>query len=626
MNKSNIFVVLIIIAGIYGCNQDKKEPIKIKESHKMTSKTVVYQVFTRLFGNTNSTNKPWGTLEENGVGKFNDFTDKALKEIKNLGVTHMWYTGVPHHNVITDYTKYGISNDDPNVVKGRAGSPYAVKDYYNVNPDLAVNVDNRLVEFKALIERTHKAGMKVVIDIVPNHVARNYQGLTNPEGVEDFGASDDKTKTYDVNNNFYYIQGEYFEVPDYLPGFEPLGGQDHPLADGKFEEYPAKWTGNGSRLAKPGPHDWYETVKVNYGVRPDGTKDFDELPDGFDNEDYKTHFEFWKDKTIPDSWKKFRDIALYWTDFGVDGFRYDMAEMVPVEFWSYMNSSIKMKNPDVYLLAEVYNPSLYRDYIKKGKMDYLYDKVQLYDTIKHVMQGHGSTDNIPPILEDLRDIEHHMLNFLENHDEQRIASPDFAGSAKKGKPAMVVSATISTSPTLIYFAQEFGESGAEEVGYGNPTRTSIYDYVGVPKLQRWVNSKKFDGGQSTDNEKALRDFYKRLLNFTIKSSALAGNYQDIHAHNRQNTEWYNDKVLSFIRWSDDEKLIVITNFNAENTYGFELGLPQDIIEKWNLIDGDYQVEDQLYNTYKSTLKVSNNQATVRIDIKPLESFILKIEE
>ena len=626
MNKSNIFVVLIIIAGIYGCNQDKKEPIKIKESHKMTSKTVVYQVFTRLFGNTNSTNKPWGTLEENGVGKFNDFTDKALKEIKNLGVTHMWYTGVPHHNVITDYTKYGISNDDPNVVKGRAGSPYAVKDYYNVNPDLAVNVDKRLEEFKALIDRTHKAGMKVVIDIVPNHVARNYQGLTNPEGVEDFGASDDKTKTYDVNNNFYYIQGEYFEVPDYLPGFEPLGGQDHPLADGKFEEYPAKWTGNGSRLAKPGPHDWYETVKVNYGVRPDGKKDFDELPDGFDNEDYKTHFEFWKDKTIPDSWKKFRDIALYWTDFGVDGFRYDMAEMVPVEFWSYMNSSIKMKNPDVYLLAEVYNPSLYRDYIKKGKMDYLYDKVQLYDTIKHVMQGHGSTDNIPPIQEDLRDIEHHMLHFLENHDEQRIASSDFAGSAKKGKPAMVVSATISTSPTLIYFAQEFGEPGAEELGYGNPTRTSIYDYVGVPTLQRWVNDKKFNGGQSTDNEKALRDFYKRLLNFTINSSALAGNYQDIHAHNRQNTEWYNDKVLSFVRWSDDEKLIVITNFNTENTYGFELGLPQDIIEKWNLIDGDYQVEDQLYNTYNSTLKVSNNQATVRIDIKPLESFILKIKK
>ena len=627
MNKSNIFVFLLLIATIVGCNQIKKtEPIKAKEEKTMTKKTVVYQVFTRLFGNTNTTNKPWGTIEENGVGKFNDFTDKALKEIKDLGVTHIWYTGVPHHDVITDYTQYGISNDDPDVVKGRAGSPYAVKDYYNVNPDLAVNVENRLEEFKALIERTHKAGMKVVIDIVPNHVARNYKSLTNPEGVEDFGASDDKTKTYDVNNNFYYNPGEAFKVPEFLNGYKPLGGEDHPLSDGKFEENPAKWTGNGARASQPGFYDWYETVKINYGVRPDGTRDFDSLPEGYDAKDIKAHNEFWKDKTVPDSWIKFRDIALYWLDLGVDGFRFDMAEMVPVEFWSYMNSSIKTKNPDAYLVAEVYQPHLYRDYIKKGKMDYLYDKVQLYDTIKHVMQGHGSTDNIPPIQDDLKDIEHHMLHFLENHDEQRIASPDFAGSAEKGKPAMVVSATISSSPTLIYFAQEFGEPGAEDLGFGDPTRTSIFDYGSVPSLVRWNNNQNFDGGQSTEQEKALRDFYKRLLNFTINSSALAENYQDIHLFNRENTEWYNDKVLSFVRWSEDEKLIVVSNFNAENTYGFELGLPQDIIEKWNLKDGEYQVVDQLYNTFTSTLNVENNQARVRVDIKPLESFILKIQE
>jgi len=627
MNKTNIFVVLIIIAGIVGCNQSKKEqPTNIKESKTMTNKTVVYQVFTRLFGNTNTTNKPWGTIEENGVGKFNDFTDKALNKLKGLGVTHIWYTGVPHHDVITDYTEFGISNDDPDVVKGRAGSPYAVKDYYNVNPDLAVNVENRLEEFKALIDRTHKAAMKVIIDIVPNHVARNYRGLTNPEGIEDFGASDDKSVTYHVNNNFYYNPGETFKVPEFLNGYKPLGGEKHPMSDGKFDENPAKWTGNGARASQPGFYDWYETIKVNYGVRLDGTKDFDSLPEGCHNEDYKKHFEFWKDKIVPDSWNKFRDITHYWLDFGVDGFRFDMAEMVPVEFWSFMNSSIKMKNPEAYLIAEVYNPSLYRDYIKKGKMDYLYDKVQLYDTIKNVMQGHGSTDNIPPIQEELKDIEHHMLHFLENHDEQRIASPDFAGSAEKGKPAMVVSAAISTSPTLMYFAQEFGEAGEENAGFGSSTRTSIFDYVGVPTLQRWVNDKKFDGGKSTDYEKALRDFYRRLLNFTINSSALTGKYQDIHHFNRQNTEWYNDKVLSFVRWNDDEKLIIISNFNAENTYGFELGLPQDIVDKWNLKDGEYQLEDQLYKIFTPTLKVNNNQARVRVDVKPLESFILKLKE
>ena len=618
-----IAIIVFIVLSFIRCKTESNQSMGLDKSAK---KEVIYQVFTRLFGNTNTTNKQWGTISENGVGKFNDFTDKALQEIRDLGVTHIWYTGVPHHGVITDYTKYGISNDDPDVIKGRAGSPYAVKDYYNVNPDLAVNPENRLEEFKALINRTHAVGLKVIIDIVPNHVARNYQSLTKPDDLEDFGEKDNKTVVYDVNNNFYYNPDEAFQVPDPIDGYKPLGGARHPLVDGKFEEVPAKWTGNGSRLSKPNMNDWYETVKINYGIDPDGKKDFAELPTDFDKEDYQKHFEYWQDKTVPDSWVKFRDIVLYWTEIGVDGFRYDMAEMVPVEFWSYLNSSLKMKNPEALILAEVYNPSLYRDYIKKGKMDYLYDKVQLYDTIKHIMQGHGSTDNIPPIQNDLADIEHHMVHFLENHDEQRIASPQFAGNAEKGKPAMVVSAAISTSPTLVYFGQELGEPGAEDAGFGKPSRTSIFDYIGVPHMQRWVNDKKFDGGQSSEDEKALRDFYKRLLNFTINSSALAGHYQDIHAFNREQTEWYNDNVLSFVRWSTDEKLIIVTNFNAENTYGFDLNLPQGLIQKWKLDNGEYQVEDQLYKSYASILRVNTNKASVRVDLKPLESFILKIKQ
>ena len=619
------FLILILVLSL-ACNKSMKTDIELtKTAVDKKQKTVVYQVFTRLFGNTNTTNKPWGTIVENGVGKFNDFTDKALREIKGLGVTHIWYTGVPHHDVITDYTKFGISDDDPDVVKGRAGSPYAVKDYYNVNPDLAENPENRLEEFKALIERTHKAGLKVIIDIVPNHVARNYHSLSKPKGVEDFGASDDTAVVYNVNNNFYYNPGESFQVPEGLITHKPLGGEENPLSDGLFDESPAKWTGNGARVSRPNLNDWYETVKINYGISPEGRRDFNLLPEGFENENYVKHFEFWQDKTVPDSWFKFKDIALYWLNFGVDGFRYDMAEMVPVEFWSYMNSNIKMINKEAFLMAEVYNPSLYRDYIRKGKMDYLYDKVQLYDTIKHIMQGHGKTDNIPPIQEDLKDIEHHMLHFLENHDEQRIASPEFAGNAEKGKPAMVVSATISTSPTMIYFGQEVGEPAAEDAGFGKASRTSIYDYIGVPHLQRWVNNKQFDGGQSTNEELALRDFYKRLLNFTINSSALAKHYQDIHLFNRKHTEWYNDKVLSFVRWSEEEKLVIVSNFSLEKAYGFELQIPQDIIKTWDLKDGEYQVQDQLYDEYHSTLKIKNQQATTRIDIKPLESFILKIK-
>ncbi len=606
---------------LLSCQQPTTKEMKESKTQKIN----VYQVFTRLFGNKNTTNKAWGTIEENGVGKFNDFDDKALTEIKNMGITHIWYTGVPHHDVIRDYTAYGISNDDPDVVKGRAGSPYAVKDYYNVNPDLAVDPAHRLEEFEALIQRTHNLGMKVVIDIVPNHVARNYQSVTNPEGTKDFGADDDTSVEYARDNNFYYIPGQDFQVPDFLNGYLPLGGEANPLSDHQFHESPAKWTGNGSREAKPGFYDWYETVKINYGIRPDGSKDFETLPEEYAHKDYKEHAAFWADKQVPDSWRKFRDIALYWTDKGVDGFRYDMAEMVPVEFWSFMNSSIKMKNPEAFLMAEVYNPGLYREYIQKGKMDYLYDKVELYDTLKHIMQGHGSTDNLVPIQEGLADIEHHMLHFLENHDEQRIASKGFAGNAEKGRPAMVVSACISTSPTMVYFGQEVGEPGDGNPGFGSETRTTIFDYWGVPNHQRWMNNGAFDGGQLTPKERELRAFYVKLLNTVKDHSAFTGHYKEIHRHNRAHTPYYNDRVFSFVRWDDHEKLLVVSNFDADSTFGFSVSLDWDLINQWQLKPGIYSMTDLLSGKSDYKLKVDKTGASVRVDLKPLESVILKME-
>ncbi|MDT0552608.1 alpha-amylase family glycosyl hydrolase [Urechidicola sp. P050] len=602
----------------------EKQESNTDHSNKEERKKVVYQVFTRLFGNTNTTNKPWGTIEENGVGKFNDFTEKALKEIKDLGVTHIWYTGVPHHATITDYSDYGISNDDPDVVKGRAGSPYAVKDYYNVNPDLSENPEHRLEEFKALVKRTHEAGLKVIIDIVPNHVARKYEGKSSPKGIEPFGASDNSSLEYAKHNNFYYIQSKSFKVPVWENEYKPLGGDTHVLVDRKFEESPAKWTGNGSRLAQPSFYDWYETVKVNYGVKQDGTKDFEGLPLDSEKMKYQDFVKFWSDKDIPKSWIQFKDIAMFWLEMGVDGFRYDMAEMVPVEFWNYMNSTIKSKYSEAFLLAEVYNPSLYRDYIFKGKMDYLYDKVALYDTIKNIMQGRGSTDNLSKIQEDLNDIEHHMLHFLENHDEQRVASPEFAGNAEKGKPAMVVSATISTSPTLIYFGQEVGEPGVENAGFGSASRTSIFDYIGVPHHQRWMNDKKFDGGQSSSKEMELREFYKRLLSFTVTSEALMGGYKEIHHYNRKKTVGYNDQLFSFVRWSKNEKLIIISNFDDANMYDLEFKIPSSILQKWKLTDKEYQLLDQLNNQKPYSMFYKEQEGTIKLTLEPLQSLILKL--
>ncbi|MDD3744276.1 MAG: alpha-amylase family protein [Lentimicrobiaceae bacterium] len=622
MNIYRRGVLALLSVSLLSLNAYAREENKTMNRNQ---KIVVYQVFTRLFGNTTTNNLPWGSLEQNGVGKFNDFTDKALEEIRSMGVTHIWYTGVLHHAVIRDYTGYGISNDDPDVVKGRAGSPYAIKDYYNVNPDLAVDPAARKAEFKALIERSHQHGLKVIIDIVPNHVARKYISVSNPEGVEDFGASDDSSVEYARNNNFYYIPGKSFIVPEPLDNYRPLGGEAHPLADGFFDENPAKWTGNGSRQAQPHFHDWYETVKINYGVRPDGSYDFDLLPESYSHKSAAEHYAFWKDKDVPDSWKKFRDIALYWIRFGVDGFRYDMAEMVPVEFWSYMNAAIKIANPEALLLAEVYDPGRYRDYIHRGKMDFLYDKVEFYDTLKTIMQGHGSADRLVEIQEANRDIAAHMLHFLENHDEQRIASPAFAGNALKGKPAMVVSAAIASSPAMVYFGQETGEPAQGNPGFGSETRTTIFDYWGVPAHQRWMNNGKFDGGQLSSDEKALRDFYLRLLKFISSSPAIMGDYKEIHAYNRMNTPGYYDKAFAFARWCDEEHLVVVVNFKDNITDSYELQLPAELINKWKLPDGSYKLTDRLYQQKSFDLKVEQGSGKVKMEVLPLESLILALE-
>ncbi|WP_122053375.1 alpha-amylase family protein [Vibrio sp. Evd11] len=572
----------------------------------------IYQVFTRLFGNQNTQNTPWGTIEQNGVGKFSDFTDTALTELKELGITHIWYTGVPHHALINDYKNIGVSDDHPSVVKGRAGSPYAVKDYYSVNPDLADDPAKRLEEFEALIKRSHDNSLKVIIDIVPNHIARNYEGLNNPEGISDFGDQDKVDIEYHRNNNFYYIPNTSFELPEIDPAFVPLGGEQHSALTSPFLEAPAKWTGNGSRLSKPSFDDWYETVKINYGVRPDGSKDFPELPNGYAKRDHLAHYHFWQQVDVPNSWVKFRDIALYWLEKGVDGFRYDMAEMVPVEFWSYLNSSIKMKNQKAFLMAEVYQPDLYRDYIHLGKMDYLYDKVDLYDGLKAIMQGKASTAIIPEIQHQMMDIEHHMMHFLDNHDEQRVASPEFAGNPHIAKPAMLVSTLLSSSPTMIYFGQEVGEPGAENAGFGQPSRTSIFDYIGVPQHQKWMNGGKFDGGQLNEHEKQLRLFYQQVMTFSLNHSSMTGAYQDLHQSNQ-----LSDSVYAFLRFDNQELVLAAANFSQSMTDNIELKISAEVIQELGIVDGSYALKEHIEGVQQQTLYVENGVGYFNAELKPL---------
>ncbi|MVN21899.1 alpha-amylase family glycosyl hydrolase [Mucilaginibacter arboris] len=541
-------------------------------------KLLIYQLFVRLFGNQNTTNKYYGSIEENGCGKFNDINDLALQELKKMCFSHIWFTGVLEHATMTDYSYYGIKPDDPDVVKGRAGSPYAIKDYYDVDPDLAVDVRERMQEFEALIERTHANGMKVIIDFVPNHVARTYQSDTKPEGVRDIGQDDDTTKAFSPSNDFYYLPGKKFWVPgDINPGGDEFKNS---LKDRDFKEYPAKATGNDVFYEAPSKNDWYETVKLNYGV--------DYVNGG------QTHF-----SPIPPLWFKLRDILLFWSAKGIDGFRCDMVEMVPVEFWNWVIAQVKEVYPEVLFIAEAYNPQAYSKYIFEGRFDYLYDKVGLYDTLKKLVRNEYEA-NVYEIRDQWQHqhngFTEHMLRFLENHDEIRIASKEFAGNACLALPAMVTLATLSQGPVMVYFGQEVGEQAEGTTGFSSSDgRTSIFDYCGVPEHQKWLNNGKMDGAKLSNSQKSLRNFYNILLKITANHKAISnGAFYDLLYLNDQE-RGFNNKVYPFLRYKNDDRLLIIANFNR-NEVTLQVKFTDDLLNLFNVAaPGNYTFTDLLTN-------------------------------
>jgi glycosidase len=592
---------LFLICLLLGCSSPKEKIPDMPVMQSKAKKMIIYQTMTRLFGNQTTLNKPYGTLEENGVGKFNDISEAALKGIKELGVSHVWYTGVLEHALLTDYTKFGIPLDDADVVKGRAGSPYAIKDYYDVNPDLAVNVNNRMQEFEQLIERTHKNDLKVIIDFVPNHVARAYHSDAKPAGVLDLGEDDDKSVTFKPSNNFYYLPGQTFQPPK---NYVALGWQNSfPTKDGKFVESPAKASGNDKFIATPSIDDWFETVKLNYGVDIQGGR--------------KNYFD-----PIPNTWIKMKDILVYWAKKRVDGFRCDMAEMVPVEFWNWAIPQVKEVNPSIIFIAEIYNPAQYRNYIEKGKFDFLYDKVQLYDLLRLLVNQKQQTKEIASIQESLKGINSNMIHFLENHDEQRIASPFFAGDPWKTVPAMVVSATIDQSPVMIYFGQEVGEAGAGAEGFsGEDGRTTHFDYWGVPAHQKWMNGGKFDGGALSDEQKQLRQFYADILKFASANPAIAsGDYFDVTKFNLEK-ENLSPLVHAFVRTSGEEHLLVVSNFNSK-AEKIKLQLPDEVVKAMKLEPGTKYIGRDLL---RSGMDIGFDNFSTVVELTPYSAFIFKIK-
>lgn len=550
---------------------------------------IIYQILTRLFGNRNTTRKAWGTMAENGSGKMNNFDAATLKRIRRQGVTHVWFTGIIRHASQTDYSACGIPRQHARVVKGRAGSPYAITDYYDVDPDLATDVPRRMEEWEALVDRVHKADMKVIVDFVPNHVAREYRSVCRPQGVRDLGEDDDQNMHFSPRNNFYYCWGR----PLCLDGINSGSGDDAE----PYTEVPAKATGNNLFNNHPGQNDWYETVKLNYGV------------DYCDAGGRSEHFD-----PVPDTWLKMADILLFWAAKGVDGFRCDMAEMVPTAFWTYVTARLKAAHPRLVFIGEVYDPTQYRAYIASG-FDYLYDKVGMYDCLRDIICGRRPTTDITAQWQSTDDIRDHMLYFLENHDEQRIASDFFAGDARKGLPAHIVSCLLQTNPYMLYAGQEFGERGMDSEGFsGRDGRTTIFDYWSLDTL----NHGFYDSRQLSRDERELNAAYTAVMRMAGEErAAREGKTFDLMYVNPSLA----DNRFAFLRKAGNELLFVAVNF-GDSMSSCAVRIPAHAFDFMELAEGEWEAEELLTRHHRRL--VFKREGAVEVDVPAHGGVIYKI--
>ncbi len=511
-------------------------------------KRTIYQILTRVFNNPVSANIPNGSIQENGCGKMESFTPAVLNEIKENGYTDIWFTGLLAHASRTDYSEFGIPQSHPATVKGRAGSPYAIRDYYDIDPDLAVNISNRMNEFVSLVGRVHEAGLGFIMDFVPNHVARQYRSISTPKGKYGLGKTDNPMESFSTSNNFYYFPGQ------------SLGGR---IDWQGYVEIPAKATGNDRFSPWPSECDWYETVKLNYGI---------------DYRDWSCHFD-----PIPDTWIKMTDILMFWASKGVDAFRCDMAEMVPVEFWHFAIAKVKSKYKKVEFIAEIYNPGFYSSYVEFGGFDWLYDKVGLYDTLRAIVEERESATAITRCWQNAGLMGTHMLHFMENHDEQRIASDFFAGNPEKALPAMVVSALMDSCPVLVYAGQELGERGMDTEGFSDRDgRTTIFDYWSPDTLHRLYYDRHFGDSRLTEQEKRLRSFYSRLMNIARSEKCVSnGRFFDLMYVNPVSGQFNPHRTYAFLRADIHHAMLVVANFD-ETAVNAAVNIPQHAFDYMQL--------------------------------------------
>ncbi|MDE5842334.1 MAG: alpha-amylase [Muribaculaceae bacterium] len=555
---------------------EMKKDKNIRIGHN-AERPIIYQTFPRILTNMNPTCRFAGTLEENGAGKLADYTPKLLRSLKSIGINTIWLTGVIEHATKSDFTAYNIPLDNPNVVKGEAGSPYAIKDYYDIDPAIAVDPKQRMREFEECVAAIHNEGMKVLIDFVPNHTARRYHSDSAPAGIRDFGDNDNRTYYFERDNNYYYIPNQQF-APDFNiaeEGTEP------------YVEFPAKATGNDCFSAFCGKNDWYETVKLNYG------HDYGDNSDHFD--------------PIPDTWLKMLHILRFWASKGVDGFRCDMVFMVPLPFWHWAIPQVKQDYPDVIFIGEIYDVGLYRPFLDYGCFDYLYDKVNLYDKLVGIERHNYSAAQLTSAWQTVEGIAPKMLNFLENHDEVRYGSVEFAGNPMKVTASLVVSAMMSAGPYMIYYGQELGESAIENEGFaGFNNRSTIFDYWSYDVMRRWYDGGKCSISKLNAQEKWLRKLYSTVLNLCNKNEALrTGNFFDLMYVNNDQEGFDPHHCFCFLRYTSEECLLICANFSDAEKH-IPVNIPTLAFDMAGLREGELLTENLLDNQ-KMQLVISRTQ-------------------
>jgi glycosidase len=584
----------------------------------LRKRPVIYQLFVRLFGNRKGGDRLNGTLATNGCGKFNDIDERVLLSLKEMGFTHLWLTGVLDQASGTSHPHRPA--DDPALLKGIAGSPYAIRDYFDVSADYAVDPARRREEFRELVDRCHAYGMGVFIDLVPNHVARSYRSQVRPD--LSFGEEDDPTVFFARDNHFFYLR----------PG-DPGGGPPLrlPTTDAPCEKESlfGRVTGNNQITWSPSIHDWYETVKLNYGHDFTTGRDTSHLP-GADA----------SIKEVPRTWRVMDEVIAYWQGMGVDGFRVDMAHMIPVEFWRWSLKRCRERNPAAYIFGEAYDSDPMKltsgdvlEALLEAGFDAVYDH-PMYKTVKAIYESGAWANDLDSLT--FSPTFHRVVRYAENHDEVRIASPLNWGGVgmAAGRPATAVLHGMGRGPVMIYNGQEVGEPALAKMGFGGGDgRTSIFDYGRMPEMVKWQM------GSLTLEQQDLREWYGKLLRLMGEPAFTRGDFYGLNHANKENPFFgrIDDEAVSghwlyaFLRRDAEtgQAFLIAANFHPTRVLeGVRIRIPSHAREwlgvdsegKWQLVE---RLEDQ--QTIAVSAELAEDEGVGPFEVPALSARIFEFQ-